>query len=237
MVEVVPRIQQREALERAGVEVSAVGGTLALKQWVPLLKAVLVVEAVRAPLMVRLVSPEKLLSTTKEDIMSNTYISPSGNSEIWNEKPAGYYTPEEWEEMNRPAPPEPPTLEEALTTKLGEIMAGYSAAFAPVKAMYPDEEREGWPEQKEEARSYLSDPTVETPVLAELVRQRAAGETIAEFARLVLGNSAVWTAVYGRLTGQQQRMCREVLYLAEVDGITAEDILSYPVSYSLPEGM
>lgn len=53
--------------------------------------------------------------------MSNTYISPSGNPEIWNTRPAGYFTPEEWEEMHRPAPPEPPTLEEARAAALAAL--------------------------------------------------------------------------------------------------------------------
>ena len=30
----------------------------------------------------------------------NTYFSPTGNPEIWLEKPEGYYTPEEWESLN-----------------------------------------------------------------------------------------------------------------------------------------
>ena len=41
------------------------------------------------------------------------YYSPEGNFEVWDEKPAGYYTEEEWAELH---PPEPyvPTKEEKL---------------------------------------------------------------------------------------------------------------------------
>lgn len=40
------------------------------------------------------------------------YYSPTGNIEIWDKKPDGYFTPEEWE-VAHPAPePEPPTQEE-----------------------------------------------------------------------------------------------------------------------------
>ena len=45
--------------------------------------------------------------------MENVYISPDGNREIWEEKPEGYYTLEEWEELHPYVPPVP-TKEEQL---------------------------------------------------------------------------------------------------------------------------
>ena len=35
------------------------------------------------------------------------YYSPEGNYEIWDEKPAGYFTTEEWLELHPPEPPQP----------------------------------------------------------------------------------------------------------------------------------
>lgn len=47
--------------------------------------------------------------------MSNKYYSPNGNLEVWDTKPEGYFTEEEWQEAH-PAPPAPePTLEEKIT--------------------------------------------------------------------------------------------------------------------------
>lgn len=41
-----------------------------------------------------------------------TFYSPTGNPEIWEKKPKGYFTPEEWAKAH-PAPPAPePTDEE-----------------------------------------------------------------------------------------------------------------------------
>ena len=37
----------------------------------------------------------------------NVFYSPTGNPEIWTEKPQGYFTPAEWEAAH-PAPPPPP---------------------------------------------------------------------------------------------------------------------------------
>lgn len=152
------------------------------------------------------------------------YISPSGNPEVWNEKPSGYYTLEKWEELHQLVM----TLPESKTVKTAEIMTAYSVAFAPFKVMYPAEEREGWTEQKAEALAYLADPTAETPILSILIKQRGLGESLTSFAQLVLTKSATWKTVYGYLTGQQQRMCQEVENLKTVD-----EVLAYQVEYNL----
>lgn len=51
--------------------------------------------------------------------MPNFY-SPTGNFEVWETKPDGYYTVEEWQAMH-PAPL--PTLEEVKTNKIAEFKA------------------------------------------------------------------------------------------------------------------
>ena len=53
------------------------------------------------------------------------YYSPDGNLEVWEEKPQGYYTEEEWQEMHpAPTPPEPTTEE-----KIAELDAQYNTDF------------------------------------------------------------------------------------------------------------
>ena len=42
------------------------------------------------------------------------YYSPEGNYEVWDEKPEGYYTLEEWKELHPDPPPPEPTREEKL---------------------------------------------------------------------------------------------------------------------------
>lgn len=46
------------------------------------------------------------------------YFSPDGNPEVWDEKPSGYYTEEEWAALH-PAP-EPP-LDEVKAAKIAEL--------------------------------------------------------------------------------------------------------------------
>lgn len=53
----------------------------------------------------------------------STYISPDGNPEMWDQKPNGYFTPEEWE-ADHPAPP--PSEEEEKQLQLAEIKSRLS---------------------------------------------------------------------------------------------------------------
>lgn len=47
------------------------------------------------------------------------YYSPDGNIEVWDNKPSGYYTVEEWEEMHPYVPPVP-TKEKQLAALTAE---------------------------------------------------------------------------------------------------------------------
>ena len=59
--------------------------------------------------------------------MSNTYYSPDGNPEIWETKPDGYFTPEEWQEAHPAPEPEPLTPEEQLEAFTAAIQAHLDA--------------------------------------------------------------------------------------------------------------
>ena len=54
---------------------------------------------------------------------TNIYYSPDGNPEIWAEKPAGYFTPEEWQAAHPAPEPQPPTAEEQLAAFTAAIQA------------------------------------------------------------------------------------------------------------------
>ena len=122
-----------------------------------------------------------------------------------------------------------PTLDEARTAKLTEVMSAYQAAFAPVEAVYPAAEREGWPAQEAEARAVLAGSTSDTPVLSLLVQLRGRGETEAELAAKVLANAGQWRMLYAYLAGQQQRMYADVSALK-----TVEEVQAYRVEYRMP---
>ena len=45
-----------------------------------------------------------------------TFFSPDGNIEVWEEKPNGYFTAEEWQDAHPSPPPMPPTSEQLFTS-------------------------------------------------------------------------------------------------------------------------
>lgn len=62
------------------------------------------------------------------------YYSPTGNLEVWDEKPQGYFTVEEWKKMH-PIPPYVPTTEE----KLAALDAEYTREKATLCEQYTDD--------------------------------------------------------------------------------------------------
>jgi hypothetical protein len=59
------------------------------------------------------------------------YYSPSGNIEVWDKKPDGYFTVEEWQELHPYVPPEPTTDE-----KIAALDAQYNADKADLLTAY-----------------------------------------------------------------------------------------------------
>lgn len=61
------------------------------------------------------------------------YYSPTGNFEVWDEKPQGYYTEDEWKELH-PEPIHVPTKAE----KLASLEAEYEADKKEIKSYLMD---------------------------------------------------------------------------------------------------
>ena len=74
-------------------------------------------------------------------VPTHTYVSPEGNAEVWEVKPEGYYTLEEWEELH---PPEP--IVETLPTPAEQRYSAYmrEADELAKQAHYYQDEAEGF---------------------------------------------------------------------------------------------
>ena len=59
----------------------------------------------------------------------STYFSPTGNPEVWENKPDGYYTIEEWKELH-PDPIPVLTFEEVKANKLLDLHYAFDAAVS-----------------------------------------------------------------------------------------------------------
>ena len=80
------------------------------------------------------------------------YYSPDGNIEVWDEKPQGYYTVEEWEEMH-PIPPYIPTKEEQIE----ELTAEYTREKSKLCEAYTTASMQGDTETAESVAQDMAD--------------------------------------------------------------------------------
>ncbi len=55
--------------------------------------------------------------------MMAIFYSSEGNPEVWQTRPGGYYTPEEWAALH---PPPAPTLEELRESKMAEMQSSFN---------------------------------------------------------------------------------------------------------------
>ena len=79
------------------------------------------------------------------------YYSPEGNIEVWAEKPEGYYTVEEWQELHpAPAPPEPTTDE-----KIEALDRQYNSDKAILVSQYTEADIDGDKELKASVKAEL----------------------------------------------------------------------------------
>lgn len=62
------------------------------------------------------------------------YYSPAGNPEVWDEKPEGHFTEEEWAELHPALEPPEPSKEE----KLAALTAQYEADKKELSTYYMD---------------------------------------------------------------------------------------------------
>lgn len=166
-----------------------------------------------------------------------TFYSPSGNAEIWEEKPDGYITQEEWNaaraaeeaaaEAERLAEYNKP--ENARIRKYAEINEGCQAALAALTATYPDRELLTFDKQEAEARAYLSDPSsATTPILTAIAQGR--GIPVDELAQKIIAKADAFALASGALIGQRQ-WYEDALESLGPDATTAQ-IEDITVSYS-----
>ena len=80
------------------------------------------------------------------------YYSPDGNIEVWDEKPQGYYTVEEWQELHPYVPPAP-TKEE----KLAALDAQYDADKAEIVKYFNEAQLAGDTELQAELKAEMAE--------------------------------------------------------------------------------
>ena len=176
------------------------------------------------------------------------FYSPTGNCEIWEQKPDGYITQEEWDmaraaeeaaseaqraadeaaaeaarmaEYNKP--------ENARIRKYAEINSKCQAALAALTATYPDRELLTFERQEREARTLLAgDSAADVTHITAIAQGR--GIPVDELAQKIIAKADAFALASGALIGQRQ-WYEDALESLGPDATTAQ-IEDITVSYS-----
>lgn len=149
--------------------------------------------------------------------MSNTYYSPEGNAEIWEKKPKGYLTPEEWEyqqivkqqtldeeEKRRQLLPE-----NLYPARIAEVESAYKKAMDKLTRRYPDAETSTFYRQLQEAKDYIANKNdLDVPFLINAANQRNVSPTA--LALSILEQADAYAAISGYLTGKRHKLLSEI---------------------------
>lgn len=103
-------------------------------------------------------------------------------------------------------------------SKAKEIEDEFSKATTALSSATPHE-MISWRKQEEQARAYLADNTVATPMLNAIIISRGLNEAITDFSALVIGYADAYEADYGSLLGKYQKLSKNIDSATTVDEV------------------
>lgn len=115
-----------------------------------------------------------------------------------------------------------PTLDEAKNSKLSAIKADYESS---VKAMTGDTdpaEMASWTKQEAEARSWIADNAVVTPIIDNLIIGRAMGESKVDLVTKIIAKVDMYAVAYAQVLGayhSKQKAVQVATTIIEVEAI------------------
>lgn len=100
-----------------------------------------------------------------------------------------------------------------------EIRSGGSARLLALAAPYSAEERESWPQQKEEAQEFQLDQLCNCPMIRNMATTRGIGVDL--MASKILENADLFKTVAGQILGQQQKLLDRIEAETDFNGLLA----------------
>lgn len=102
------------------------------------------------------------------------------------------------------SPTMPPDIafEEAHIAQANKIANAFNAAVAAITSPYPGDERDSWPKQEAEARSYVANNTASTPLLSAIAAARGIAQS--DLAARVITNADNFAGLAGAAIGRRQ---------------------------------
>lgn len=119
------------------------------------------------------------------------------------------------------APIIPITLEQAKDIKLIEATENYKASISTLVGNTDQYEIASWAKQEAEARAYIADKTITTPLLSGMVVARGLGETVADLAKIVIAKADAYQAAYATILGAYQAKQKAIAAATTVEEVQA----------------
>lgn len=108
---------------------------------------------------------------------------------------------------------------EAKAKKLDEINQAFESAMEAITAQYPEIEKLSWDKQEREARAYLADNTVATPLLDSIATARGVDKT--ELAQKIVKKADTYSLIAGSAIGKRQALEDKINSATSIDELEA----------------
>jgi hypothetical protein len=112
-------------------------------------------------------------------------------------------------------------LAQAKISKLAEVTKTYNDSISALVGGTDKFELASWTKQEAEARAYVADNTVATPLLSGLVTARGLGETVAQLANLIIDKANAYETAYANILGTYQAKQKAIDTATTVEEIQA----------------
>jgi hypothetical protein len=116
----------------------------------------------------------------------------------------------------------PVTLAQAKDIKLAEVKVAYNTTVSALVGNTDEFELTSWSIQESEARAYVASNTAITPLLSGIIIARGLGETVEQFANLIIANADAYRVAYANILGTyqaKQKAINVALTVSEVQSI------------------
>jgi hypothetical protein len=114
-----------------------------------------------------------------------------------------------------------PTLDNAKSAKLEEVKLAYTTSISELVGNVDRFELASWGTQEAEAKAYIVDNTVATPLLSGMVISRGLGETVLQFSNKIVANSNGYSSVYSTILGTYQAKQKAIAVATTVAEVQA----------------
>jgi hypothetical protein len=106
--------------------------------------------------------------------------------------------------------------------KQSQLSGTYKSSINSLIGLVDGAEMVSWSKQEAEARAYIADNTVATPILSVLVVSRGLGETVAQLANKIIAKADEYATSYASILGiyqAKQKQLDSATTVAEVQAI------------------